>query len=272
MPRAAAARDALLEAVGATVRSIRERLDVSRRELSERSGVSERFLADLEGGQGNISVGRLAEVARALGTSAGALLDRAEASLRTSKMIALVGLRGAGKTAIGRRVAAMLGVRFIEQDELVERAAGLPLATIFALHGEAYYRRVAREVLGNLLVEPKPAVLATGGGAVTDPEAWALLRQRCRTVWLRARPEDHWDRVLAQGDLRPGAATANAQGELRALLKAREALYAQAELTVDTSKGSVDDAARSVVRHLGVEREPPAQAKRGSRTAGGSHR
>jgi XRE family aerobic/anaerobic benzoate catabolism transcriptional regulator len=179
-------------------------------------------------------------------------------------MIALVGLRGAGKTAIGRRIAAMLGVRFVEQDELVERAAGLPLATIFAMHGEAYYRRVARDVLAKLLARPEAGVLATGGGVVTDAEAWALLRQRCRTVWLRARPEDHWGRVLAQGDLRPGAASANAQGELRALLEVREPLYAQAELTVDTSSLGVEGAAEAIVRHVAGTARPatPLQRKR----------
>jgi XRE family aerobic/anaerobic benzoate catabolism transcriptional regulator len=211
-------------------------------------------------------------VARALGTSAGALLEQAEASLRTSKTIALVGLRGAGKTAVGRRAAQLLGVPFIEQDELVERAAGLPLATIFALHGEAYYRRVAREVLAKLLAHPQPCVLATGGGAVTDAEAWALLRERCRTVWLRARPEEHWERVLAQGDLRPGAASANAQGELRELLRTREPLYAQAELTVDTSACGVEDAARAIARHLGGAPAEAAPGRRRQRPAGASRR
>jgi XRE family aerobic/anaerobic benzoate catabolism transcriptional regulator len=268
----AAPRDALLQAVGATVRATREGLQVSRRELSERSGVSERFLADLESGHGNISVARLADVARALGASAAALLDRAEASLRSSKMIALVGLRGAGKTAIGRRVAEMLGVRFVEQDELVERAAGLPLATIFAMHGEPYYRRVARDVLAKLLTESDGGVLATGGGIVTDPEAWTLLRQRCETVWLRARPDDHWARVLAQGDLRPGAASANAQGELRALLAAREPLYSHAALTVDTSALGVEGAAQAIVRHLGGGPVAAVPGRRRARPAGGSRR
>src|SRR5207237_414669 len=179
---------------------------------SERCGVSERFLAELESGAGNISIARLAEVAKALGTSASLLLAAAEgaggsgpsnaAAGPRGPLIALMGMRGAGKSAIGRRVAERLGVPFFEHDQLVERAAGLSLPAIFSLHGEAYYRRLAREVLGRFLSETDAGVLATGGGVVTDREAYRLLQRRCVTVWLRAAPEDHWQRVLQQGDTR----------------------------------------------------------------------
>jgi XRE family transcriptional regulator, aerobic/anaerobic benzoate catabolism transcriptional regulator len=269
----------LLAGVGGVVRRLREERGLSRRALSDKSGVSERFLADLEGGSGNISVIRLAEVARALGTTAGALLHEAEGKpvepgaallaglsrdelheverwLRArfgqgeGPLIALVGLRGAGKSTIGRALAQKLGLAFFELDALVEQAAGLSLAGIFSLHGEAYYRRLAREVLTRFLAETDAGVLATGGGLVLDREAWRLLQRRCSTVWLQATPDDHWQRVLAQGDERPSSASPHARDELRALLKAREPLYAQADLAVDTSRLGVAGAVREVLRSL----------------------
>jgi XRE family transcriptional regulator, aerobic/anaerobic benzoate catabolism transcriptional regulator len=270
----------LLAPVGAAVRRLREQRGLSRRALSETSGVSERFLADLEAGSGNISVARLGEVARALGTSAGALLTEAEgrvpyaasallaglsrdelheaerwlrarfSSGGAEPLVALVGLRGAGKSTIGRALAQRLSVPFFELDALVEQAAGLSLAGIFSLHGEAYYRRLAREVLTRFLAETEAGVLATGGSLVLDREAWKLLQKRCRTVWLQATPEDHWQRVLAQGDERPSAASPHARDELRALLKAREPLYAQADVAVDTSRLGVAGAVREIVKHL----------------------
>ena len=269
----------LLTGVGLAVRRLREELRLSRRALSQKSGVSERFLADLEGGSGNISVGRLAEVARALGTSAGTLLRQAEGAPATAGSdllaglspeelqeaerwlrarfgrveglrVALVGLRGAGKSTIGRDLAARLSVPFFELDALVEEAAGLSLSGIFSLHGEAYYRRLAREVLTRFLAETDAFVLATGGGLVLDREAWRLLQRRCRTVWLQATPNDHWQRVLAQGDERPSAASPHARDELRALLKVREPLYAQAEVTVDTSRLGAAGAVRELLQKL----------------------
>ena len=263
-------RDALLAGVGASVRAAREQRGLSRRALSERCGVSERFLSELESGVGNISIARLAEVAKALGTSASVVLATAEgaASYGASSalavprgaLVALVGMRGAGKSAIGRRLAEQLGVPFFEQDQLVERAAGLSLPDIFSLHGEAYYRRLAREALARFLSETQAGVLATGGGIVTDREAYRLLQKRCVTVWLRAAPEDHWQRVLQQGDTRPGEASADARSELRALLQAREPLYALASVTVDTSRlgleGAIKEVARRVARHSTRRRGP----------------
>ena len=274
------ARQTLLSAVGGAVRRLREQRGLSRRALSEKCGVSERFLADLEAGAGNISVARLGEVARALGTSAGSLLTEAEGRVpyaasallaglsreelneaerwlraRFSQgggdpLVALVGLRGAGKSTIGRALGEKLSVPFFELDALVEEAAGLSLAGIFSLHGEAYYRRLAREVMTRFLAETEAGVLATGGGLVLDREAWKLLQRRCRTVWLQATPDDHWQRVLGQGDERPSAASPHARDELRALLKAREPLYAQAEIAVDTSRLGVAGAVREIVKQL----------------------
>jgi XRE family aerobic/anaerobic benzoate catabolism transcriptional regulator len=271
----------LLGAVGTAVRRLREERGLSRRALSDKSGVSERFLADLEGGTGNISVVRLAEVARALGTTAGFLLRQSEGEAAPADgasrllaglsrdelheaerwlrarfgrgegpLLALVGLRGAGKSTIGRALAAKLSVPFFELDALVEEAAGLSLPGIFSLHGEAYYRRLAREVLTRFLAETEEGVLATGGGLVLDREAWRLLQRRCRTVWLQATPDDHWQRVLEQGDERPSAASPHAREELRALLKVREPLYAQAEMAVDTSRLGVLGAVREVLQRL----------------------
>jgi len=240
----------LLASVGTAVRRLREERTLTRRELAQRSGVSERFLAELEGGQGNISVARLQDVARALGSSAGELLYSAQHERTDRRVIALVGLRGAGKSTIGRALANRLRVPFVEMDSLVEKEAGIPLSAIFQLHGEAYYRRLAREVLTSFLAETDAAVLATGGGIVTDPGSFKLLQKRCRTVWLQATPEDHWQRVLEQGDVRPGAASPHAQDELRALLKARQTLYSQAELSVDTSRLGINEAVSELTRQL----------------------
>ena len=227
-----------LEAVGAQVRSQRERRGWSRRELAAQCGVSERFLAQLETGDGNISLRRFADVAHALGTTPSALLAVADAPPSPVKPIALLGVRGAGKSSVGAALAKKLDMPFVELDQRIEEAAGLPLGEVFALHGEAYYRRIEREVLTQLLAEPHPMVLATGGSIVNDPTNYALLRSRCTTVWLRARPEDHWNRVVSQGDTRPMAgdpSSAHAFAELRALLAAREKLYARAEHVIETS-------------------------------------
>ena len=243
-------RSLLLSSIGLAVRRLRDARDLTRRELAKKSGVSERFLADLEGGVGNISVARLHEVARALGASAAEVLVAAQPEGGDRRLVALVGLRGAGKSTIGKALGARLKVPFVELDGLVEKAAGLSLSALFSLHGEAYYRRLAREVMTRYLAETDAAVMATGGGIVTDREAFKLLARRARTVWLQATPEDHWKRVLEQGDVRPGAASPHAQEELRALLKSREPLYAQAELAVDTSKLGVAGAVDEIVRRL----------------------
>jgi len=216
------------------VRAQRERRGWSRRELAVHSGVSERFLAQLETGDGNISLRRFAEVAHALGTTPSVLLAAADAPAGV-KPIALLGVRGAGKSAVGEALARKLGLPFVELDHEIEEAAGLSLADVFAVHGEAYYRRVEREVLSRVLAAPSPMVLATGGSIVNDPTNFSLLRARCFTIWLRARPEDHWNRVVAQGDQRPMAENPHAFAELRALLAAREKLYARAEHTIETT-------------------------------------
>jgi XRE family aerobic/anaerobic benzoate catabolism transcriptional regulator len=224
------------------------------RELAARARVSERFLAQLEAGEGNISVVRLHDVARALGTSAAALLaDEPEAAVETAGpagrlVVALLGLRGAGKTTLGRRAADALGVRFVELDALVERAAGMSLRELFELHGTQYYRRVERQALQQFLAAREPAVLATGGGIVTDHETYEILRRGALTVWLKARPEDHLARVVAQGDVRPMAERSDAMSDLRKLLLARAPLYERADVIVDTSALGIERSVRAIVR------------------------
>jgi XRE family aerobic/anaerobic benzoate catabolism transcriptional regulator len=230
--------DPLLAALGRRARARRIEKGLTLREVAERSGVSSRYLVQLESGRGNISVRRLADVARALDTTPSTLL--ADDGAAPSRIIALLGLRGAGKTTVGRRLARRLRVPFVELDRRIERAADLSLSELFSLHGEEYYRRLERETLRQVVAESRPMVLATGGGIVTSPDTFALLRQSTTTIWLRARPEDHWNRVVRQGDRRPMADHPQAMADLRALLAAREPLYAQAALTVDTSSLGAD--------------------------------
>ncbi|HTM23078.1 MAG TPA: shikimate kinase [Kofleriaceae bacterium] len=231
----------LLTTVGARVRALRERQGLARRQLSEMSGVSERFLAQLESGRGNISLLRFAEVADALGTTPAELLAGASTPRNGTGVVALLGVRGAGKSTIGAELARRFAVPFVEVDAQIEKTAGLRLSEIFELHGEAYYRRVEREVLGRLLGEAGAMVIATGGSIVNDRENYSLLRERAATVWLKARPEDHWNRVIQQGDERPMAKNPHAFSELRALLAAREPLYANAHHVIDTHGTGVDD-------------------------------
>ena len=198
-------------------------------------------MAQLESGKGNISLLRFADVAGALGLGPADLLASPEPRQTGSGIVALLGVRGAGKSTVGARLAGRYSVPFIEVDHRIEQAAGLSLSEIFEMHGEAYYRRLEREVLTRLLSEPRSMVLATGGSIVNHEENYSILRANARTVWLRAAAEDHWNRVIQQGDARPMAENPHAFAELRALLTAREELYSSADHTVDTSDHSVDE-------------------------------
>jgi len=246
-----------LSVLGAEVRRQRQARGLTLRGLAEASGLSERFVSDLERGVGNISIARLVEVSAALDVPVAQLvapLDRARTEARAGRrVIALVGLRGAGKSTVGARAAERLGYRFAELDQAVEARAGLPLGQIFEIHGEGYYRRVEREALLELVASLEGArarglVIATGGGIVSDEQSWALLTKRTRTVWLMARPEDHYARVMAQGDLRPMKNRPTAMAELRALLNARAPRYAEAEHAVDTSLLGLDASVEDIVR------------------------
>ncbi|MBL8751469.1 MAG: helix-turn-helix domain-containing protein [Planctomycetes bacterium] len=242
----------LLVRLGTTVRSLRKSRGWTRRDLARRTGISERFLADVETGQANPSVLRLVELAEALEVAPAALLAGEVAA--ACRHVALLGLRGAGKSTVGPRLAAALGCTFVELDSCIEAATGLQLSEIFQMHGEAYYRATERLVLSKQLAG-EPCVLAVGGGIVTDPQSFALLRRAARTVWLRAEPEDHWQRVIAQGDLRPMADNEQAFGDLRRILAERDPLYRLADAVVDTSARSVEqvvDAVRAALAEVGT--------------------
>jgi XRE family aerobic/anaerobic benzoate catabolism transcriptional regulator len=238
----------ILAALGRRARARRLARGWTLREVAERSGVSPRFLVQLEAGSGNISVRRLADVATALETTAAALLASEEPE--RPPVVALLGLRGAGKTTIGKRLAKRRRAPFVELDRRIERAADLSLGEIFALHGEDYYRRLEREVLQEVLAEGQGIVLATGGGLVASSETFALLRRSATTIWLRASPEDHWNRVVRQGDRRPMADHPQAMADLRSLLASREPLYALADHTVDTSTATVEQVVGAVEQWL----------------------
>lgn len=233
----------LLDALADTVRDLRRAHGWTRSDLSHKTGISQRFLADIETGKANPSLLRLVELAGALGTSVDGLLTRAARPLiRTvaKRVVALLGLRGAGKSTVGTKLAQRLGVQFVELDANVEERAGLALDELFQVHGEGLYRRLENEALRALLAAPQTCVLATGGGVVTAADTFALLRQSAFTVWLRARPEEHWARVVAQGDTRPMADDDRAFQSLCSILAEREPLYGQADVIVDTAGRTVE--------------------------------
>jgi XRE family aerobic/anaerobic benzoate catabolism transcriptional regulator len=239
-----------LRELGHRIRARRLHQGLSQERLARAAGLSPRFLSQLEGGQGNISVARLFELSRALGTPIEELLKSDDGR---RKVIALIGLRGAGKTTIGTRLAKMLKRSFLELDQMIEEEAGLRLDEVFELHGEAYYRRLEREVLRRFLSTSTAAVIASGGGLVTDRVTYDMLKQRTLTVWLKARPEDYLARVAAQGDRRPMAGRAEPLAELRELLKERETLYAEAEVTIDTSEKTPEEITRNVIQKASMD-------------------
>lgn len=228
------AADPLLTGLGRRIRMKRLRDGLTLRALATTAGISPRFLMDVEAGRGNISVRRLAAIANALGTELGDLVATADADT-TRPIVALLGLRGAGKTSVGRRLARRLTVPFLELDTIIAERAGLALGEVFSLYGEEYYRRLEREALAERLAAAQPCVIAVGGGLVTAPETFALLRRHAVTVWLRARPIDYWNRVVKQGDQRPMKEHPQARDALRDLIARREPLYRQADLTIDTA-------------------------------------
>ena len=255
--------------LGGRVRDLRERRGMSRKVLARASQVSERYLAQLETGNGNISVMLLRRVASALGVPGGEVrvpaahdsverrlirrfLERLplhrleevifrlmrdfgheEASRR--KRIALIGLRGAGKSTLGAMLAGELELPLIELNREVARETGLPVSEVIALYGLPAYRRIERRVLERVTREHERAVIVAGGGIVADDEAFNLLLSNCYTIWLRALPEEHMARVLAQGDLRPMAGNDEAMEDLKRILAAREAMYGKADAVIDTS-------------------------------------
>ena len=283
--------DPFLALLGERIRALRAQQGHTRKSLAAASGLSERHLANLELGTGNASILVLQQVAKALRCPLGELLEpgaqdspqsaairnllanRSESELRAARAalealfagkavpsdrmsrIALIGLRGAGKSTLGRRLADSLQLPFVELSRQIESIAGLAINQIHALSGAAAYRRYERRALEVTLQEFPRAVIATPGGIVSDDETFHLLLSRCYTIWLRARPEEHMNRVIAQGDLRPMAGNDEAMNDLRRILEGRTPFYAQADTTFDTSGQTVDSAAKALLHGVKAARD-----------------
>ncbi len=279
--------DIYLRRLGERVRVLRSQRGMTRKALSQHAKVSERYLAQLEAGQGNGSIVLLRRVARAIGTAVTALvgegpepsidlqlliqhLERlppdivAEArKLVTERFrmpgdaggghrIALIGLRGGGKSTLGRMLAEALGVPFIELDREIERRSGASLSEIFDMFGQQTFRRAEREALDDVLATHAQFVMATSGSIVTDAGALERLLSSCRTVWVRAEPSEHMQRVLSQGDMRPMAHSARAMEDLLGILESRKPLYAKADLTISTSGRTPEQTLAELLRAVTV--------------------
>jgi XRE family aerobic/anaerobic benzoate catabolism transcriptional regulator len=230
---------AFLARLGDRVREARKMRGMSRRVLSDISGVSERYLAQLEGGSGNISIVLLRDIALSLGLHLEELVRDAEdagsnVSKRASRL-ALVGLRGAGKSTLGKALARRLGFRFIELNDVIRELSGLPISELFNLYGQDGYRRFEAEALDLVVSQRSQVVLAVAGGIVADDGAYETLLNTFHTVWLKATPEEHMQRVRAQGDLRPMEGNPEAMDRLRQLLASRMQDYSRARYEFDTS-------------------------------------
>jgi len=234
-----------LAAVGRRTRQAREAAGLSLTEAARRAGLSRRFLTLLEGGHANISVLRLAGLAAVLRVPLRELCD-VEVTRAPELRVALLGLRGAGKSSVGRLLAGRLEVPFVELDALIEERAGMSLRTLFDTYGDVFWREHQLGALEHWLATHGSGVLATGGSLVVDPAAFARLRDTCRTVWLRAEPEEHFQRVVDQGDLRPITGHSRAMAELKSILALREPLYAQADLVAETSARTPEQVADEI--------------------------
>jgi len=278
--------DAYLHRLGERVRMLRNQRGMSRKVLAAHARVSERYLAQMEAGKGNCSIVLLRRIARAIGlpvtqlvqdaseppldlvllsqflerlpapalTEARALLLKrfGETSDARRRRIALIGLRGGGKSTLGRLLADKLGVPFIELDREVEKRSGASLNEIFDMFGQETFRRAEREALEAVLAKYREFVMATSGSIVTEPGTLELLLASCFTVWVRATPDEHMRRVMAQGDMRPMANSGRAMADLVSILKSREPLYAKAEAAVTTSGKTPEDTVGELMRLMGV--------------------
>lgn len=263
-----------LNTLGRRLRETRERRGMSRKALAAAADVSERYLAQLESGEGNVSIVLLRRIAFALAASLVDLLNSeqhstehrlirrllerlpehrleevvfrlmrdlgASESTRRAR-IALIGLRGAGKSTLGESLAAELQVPFVELDREIEQEAGVSLSEVFMLYGQSGYRRLERRCVDRVIQAYPRAVIAAGGGIVSEFETYNVLLANCFTVWLKAAPEEHMARVAGQGDFRPMRDNREAMEDLRRILSAREPLYAKADVTVDTAGKKIEE-------------------------------
>ncbi len=274
-------RELLLAALGERVRTLRSRRGLTRKAAARAAEVSERHFANLEYGTGNASILILQQVAQALNCSLAELLGdvttrspewllirellagRSEEELQRARLaigqtlgqapqkvrsqcVALIGLRGAGKSTLGALLADDLEVPFLELSREIEKVAGCTIREIHDLYGSAAYRRYERRALEETLQSHPQAVIATPGGLVSDVASLNLLLQRCLSVWIQASPEEHLSRVTQQGDLRPMAASPEAMEDLRRILAGRSAFYSKADLTVDTSRQALADSFQQI--------------------------
>lgn len=293
--------DAVVAAVGRLVRISRAKRGMTRRALAQASGASERYLAAIEGGEGNPSIVILNAIAHALDVPIADLLPRAnggpaamtrildvlgrvpasdlagiaeliearagEAHIaERGRRVALIGLRGAGKSTLGRRLADELGFPFVELDRLVEQDYGARISDLIEMAGLATFRRYERACLERVIDHEEAAVIAAAGGIVSNAQTFALLLRRCHTVWIKARPEEHMSRVMQQGDFRPMARSREAMADLAAILDARASDYARAQVELDTSGDTVE---RSLEKLSGIVKRclagsPPSGAARGA--------
>lgn len=274
----------LLIQVGERVRAARERKRISRRILSEISGVSPRYLAQLEAGAGNISIGLLTRVAHALdmkiewfvgtenpwtsevlrvadlfsvadqNTRAKVLhmLSVKPASVGKSERVCLIGLRGAGKSTLGALAADRLQVPFLELNKEISHYGGMPVDEIIALYGQEGYRKLEASSLDRVVANYDRMILAVAGGIVAEPETYNKLLSQFHTIWIKTSPQEHMDRVLAQGDERPMAGNADAMDQLRAILRSREALYAKADAELDTSQQTQDESLERLIAIVSI--------------------
>ena len=286
-PNLSADHAAFLQKLGERVRETRARRGMTRRILARDSGVSERYLAQLEAGQGNVSVLLLRQIGDALGIPLNDLLrdddnqpvelmliqqflqrlpkqrlariraqllrDFGSPPADRGKRIALIGLRGAGKSTLGPALARKLDVPFVELDQEIERDAGISLSEIFLLYGQQGYRRYERRCLERVIESHERCVIASGGSIVSEPATYDLLLSTCFTVWLKAAPEEHMARVVAQGDTRPMAGNAQAMEDLRRILDGRGMLYGQADATVDTAGQTVEQSLRALKKAVSLK-------------------
>jgi XRE family transcriptional regulator, aerobic/anaerobic benzoate catabolism transcriptional regulator len=272
-----------LQQLGQRVRTMRALRGMSRKVLARVSGISERYIAQLESGKGNVSIVLLRRVSHAMGahledliptTESGpdwqvirdllrkatpnqiarakdALTGLGDGASAQRKMpfagIALIGLRGAGKSTLGKMLAKKIGWSFVELNKEIEAQNGLSVAEIIALYGQEGFRRMEQAALGQLLARRELMVLATGGGIVSEPLTFDLILSSFYTIWLKAEPEEHMARVRSQGDLRPMADDRSAMAELRNILISREPLYARASAVIDTAGLSVNDASARLI-------------------------